>query len=253
MATSVKKIAGVLQTSIRRIVNASNPTELLYSSILPSANLRAYYRLRHGNLLVDSSGNSFTLTSNSGVVDYLSGLVVDCGGDFGGVAAGKVLSIANNLGITNGAITLSVWYQGATVTQAGDHPAILSVGDDSTDVMYQIGINTVGLYGTRLKQTLSWSDVGATAFLANTWYMCSLTYDGTTLRFYINAVEKGNTATNGNGTGATATQCALGGGQGTPMGGKMNEVFIFNTALSQPQLAYLYGTGLKKIGNISNI
>lgn len=253
MATSVKKIALVTLASVKRITNAYNMSqELLYSSLFPNANLKAYYRLVNGALTTDSSGNGYTMTTNASVTDF-AGLFAKCGGDFGAVGAGRYLNIDNNLGISGGSATISLWYQGATTTRAGDHPAIAGLFDQTTNTGLQIGINTTGFYGTKLKQTLSWNDCGATAFSANTWYMLSLTYDTSTLRFYINGVEKGNVAVSGNGTGSTGTYFRLGGGQGEGMGGKMNDAFVFNTNLSVTQLAYLYNLGLKKIAGIGNV
>ncbi len=85
------------------------------------------------------------------------------------------------------------------------------------------------------------SIVGSFAQSANTWYHFTWTFDGSTLRQYVDAVEDGNRSTNLSGFSGHL----LFGVRGTlaqPFQGIADDVRIYNRALSAEEIKYLYET-----------
>jgi hypothetical protein len=82
----------------------------------------------------------------------------------------------------------------------------------------------------------------AFAFPMNTWYHLAGTFDGSAFRLYINGQE----AASGTGTlGSTADSAFKIGTSGTcdPFGGQLDEVKVYNRALSSTEIQNIYDAG----------
>ena len=91
---------------------------------------------------------------------------------------------------------------------------------------------------------------GTSALPANTWSFLTETYDGTTLRLYVNGTQVASTAHTG--TIATSTNPLQIGGDslyGQYFAGLIDEVRIYNTALTQGQIQTDEGTPIHSGGD----
>ena len=131
------------------------------------------------------------------------------------------------------AMTLEAWVNPSTVTAAWSD--VIYKGNDnyylegtSSSTFPAVG-GTFGAAGTTL--------LGTTALAANTWTHLAATYDGATLRLYINGTQVASTARTGN--LATSTNALQIGGDslyGQTFSGMIDEVRIYNVALTQAQI-----------------
>ena len=79
---------------------------------------------------------------------------------------------------------------------------------------------------------------GATTLLANTWYHLAVTFDGATIKLYVNGVLNGSTPAVGSLTWAASSPVNIGRFTGGThhVVGKLDEVAIYTTALSAAQV-----------------
>jgi hypothetical protein len=79
--------------------------------------------------------------------------------------------------------------------------------------------------------------VGTTALPLNAWSHIATTYDGATLRLFVNAVQVGSTPVTG-GAAVSANQLSIGGNTvwGEYFAGRLDEIRIYNRALAQPEI-----------------
>jgi len=244
--TGVKKLNGQVNL---------NP-ELESTSLRGDVNLRAYWKLEDLN---DETANNYDLT-NVGTVAFNAGKFSNCA-DTGASNSTKKLTAASNLGIAGGNCSINLWFNAYAATFAGDHPPLISVFSDQTGgvgVAYGLGINTTGLFAFRLKSGVAWQETAATAILASTWYMATMTYDGTNCKLYINGVYVSQVAASGNGsTGYYADQTALfchaGYTADAFTSAKIDDCSVFNDILTATEISNLYNTNIKKYMGISNV
>jgi chitodextrinase len=184
-----------------------------------------------GTVLTDLSGNG-----NNGTI---SGATWTTSGKFGsalvfnGSSAVATIADAPSLRLTN-AMTLEAWVSPSTVSSAWRD--VLYKADDN---YYLEGTTDhggvpcgAGTFGT--------ADVGAfgmTVLALNTWAHLATTYDGATLRFYVNGVQVSTLAQTGNMV-TSANPLQIGGDTlyGQHFAGTIDEVRVYNVALSAAQI-----------------
>ncbi len=123
--------------------------------------------------------------------------------------------------------------------QYGEQGYVLRAGTTATNGQLSFnfaGIDTAGAY-------TSWQEVTSTTFLnLNTWYHVAGTFDGDTLKCYINGNLAGTTPFKGTIRDSSAYDLKIGRlaytgiGQDRFFNGKIDEVRIWNRALSQSEL-----------------
>lgn len=231
-------------------------SELLNTSLFNDANLVAYYRVESGALTTDSKG-SFTLTNNNTVGEDTG----QFGGaaDFGTANTNKSLSIADNLGITGGAISITGWFKQNTDIGDGNTWYFAAQEDATNDVQYAIAYTRSGatrtLHFSRTKQGVATEegtyniDLGTSIF-----HHIVLTYDATNIRGYLDGdLVAGPTAASGNGTDITAASFAIGNQRGLATGHAFyssidaDDVAVFTDALSAGEVTTLF----KEVANKS--
>jgi hypothetical protein len=81
------------------------------------------------------------------------------------------------------------------------------------------------------------SAAGTTALPLNAWSHLTTTYDGATLRLFVNAVQVGSTAVTGS-VAVSANQLSIGGNSvwGEYFAGRLDEIRIYNRALTQSEI-----------------
>lgn len=229
-----------------------NGSEINSTRFLTDANIKAYYRMESGALTTDSSGNGYTLTNNNTVADGT--------GKYGGAADGgssntnKSLSTTNLMGFgVNDARTLSCWIKMNTEHSGADkYQYIFSSSHALEDRSYDIGyfrissVNYIYIFHNRAGG-VSDSTIKAINLGTSDWYHLALTFDGTTLKGFINGEKIGSVAvtkTNGPVNSFTDGLHIL---RGPDLGGNISalidDAVIFNRALTEGEIAVITGKG----------
>lgn len=212
-----------------------------------ASNLKAYYRMESGALTTDSSGNSVTLTNNNTVGEGTG--TFGGAADFGTANTNKYLSSTNALGIDGGAISISFWVKLNTEISANRYYFVvqraLTAGETKTSywIWYNYNAGTRQLNWGRDKNGTAEQLVTVNATLGTSnWYHMALTYDGTTLRGYLNGQSQGSVAASGSG-GVTGTSGLFIGsldGSSFFTNALIDDVSYFNRALTADEIKELY-------------
>lgn len=217
--------------------------ELTKTVLKDNANLKAYYRFTAGSLLVDSSGNNNTLTNTTAVTEGTG--KHDGGAAFDG---SHYLNIASNAGINpTGTTPFSVgcWFQTTSTSEKG----IISKGLNSgSTIQWGLHINSAETIAFYTNNNGAWGTAQTTlsktgwTIGTNTWYHIVGTYDGTTMRLYLNGVHEVSSAAPGvvNKTGDLYIGSFYN-TSGYKLSGLVDDAFLLNgTALSADQIKELY-------------
>lgn len=223
-------------------------------------NLVSYWKLDESSGNASDSVGSNTLT-NTNTVTYVAGKINN-GADFGTANTNKKLTIASALGITNGAISISMWVKLNTEIASGTW-GFAQKGNATNHVQYIIAYEYNG--GTRRfvfnrqKQNASNNLVTSNTTMGTTnYYHLVLTYDGTTLEGYVNGSSIGTLATSGDGASAGINQFDIGEGgmfAATSYASiDADEVGIWSRALTSTEVTSLYngGAGLQYPFTVAN-
>ncbi len=152
------------------------------------------------------------------------------------------------LNITGSAITLSAWVKIASTTaekkviakwsdSAGAFSYLLSVGGAGNNKLV-MAVATPG-------QTTS---VGTTSMSVGTWHHLVGTYDGTTMRVYLDGVEDDTSPATGN-INSTTAPVRIGIGSGTvpeqPLDGSIDDARIYDRVLSADEIAMIFAENVR--------
>ena len=216
-------------------------TELSTTPLFTDANLVAYWKLEN----TSDSKASYTLTNNNSV-GFASGLFNNAA-DFGTSNTNKYLSVASDLGITNGACSISAWIKLRTEISTGEYRFVWKF-DTGTDVTYglkyEYNSGTRRVLFWRVRENAEIKEVTYNTVLGTSnWHHMVLTHDGTTLSGYLDGVSVGTPITaTGDGSGvATADFTEI--GRGSTAGyasAYIDDVAIFNRALTSTEVSNLY-------------
>jgi hypothetical protein len=215
-------------------------------SIAPAgldAGLVSYWKLDEssGNA-VDSIGS---VTGTNTGVDFSAGKINN-GADFGGGT--DKISLGNNFNFSS-SFSISLWFQ---ITTTSGELRLITKGDSAGN-QYQWGIQ---MNGSGNVSPALWngsgagylSFVGSSSISLNTWYHYVLTYNSstTTLTGYLNGSSDGSdNTTNGSWLTSGSANCLLGAraDNDSPLTGRLDEVSIFNRALTATEVTELYNSG----------
>jgi len=235
-----------------------NDPALKYSSVLRAVAIReinnfalrdeaaGYYRFEADG--TDTSPNARNLTV-AGSPTFSAGIFGNCM-DLGSSNSSKKATIANNMGITGGACSMSARVKINTAPSSGQYQ----------DLLYQISAtnnNTNRIYywndGGTLKITFGRDKLGtggnevtvARTLTVGTWYTLTYAYDGTTLRAYIDGVLIGSTAASGAGSSGGSNGFAVGvnaGGSSNYASAAFDDLLIIGRGLSHREVNLIVGT-----------
>jgi len=195
---------------------------------------------RSGSLLYDRSGKR-----NHGTIDGAtwvagrrgSALSFDGVNDYVGVPDSSSLDIVNY-------VTMAAWIKPSF---AGDgYPYVASKGDD----MYTLYLNKAtkkAMFGFRRASDNAWGQViGATPLTAGTWNHIVGLYDGTDMKIYVNGVLDETASRPGETIKTDNLNFYIGTLKGTsqPFDGIIDEVRIYNRALTAAEIKRLYESEL---------
>lgn len=236
--------AGVIAASY---VDAAPATATIYRDVVLADAPLAYYRMGDvSGAITDSSGNGRTGGSASGSATYgaaslLTNESTDPSMDF----SGGYVDTPYASWMDTTALTVECWVRVDTGTQRG-----MVDRDDGSQRVFQWRINTKAEAVVFNSGGSNAGCSGATTLVNGVTYHVAFTYDGTTIRVYVNGVLDGSTAFAGPLAVKTARMAIgvlrAGGGSPVtwPMDGRIDEVAIYGTALSASRLYahYLAGT-----------
>lgn len=217
--------------------------ELASTPLFSDANLVAYYKLEDVN---DSKG-SYTLTNNNTVA--FNAAKFNNGADFGASNTNKSLSINSDLSIQGGNISVSFWVKNYSNPSTGAFTYFMT-NNDTNDVEYSIFYQyNGGTYRLNFDRYKNPDSAGTDVFYnvdlgTSLFNHIVATYDGTTMRLYLNGIEVGNTPASGTGSGTTTTKTSIGarndGLANYFSKSIIDDVAIFNRALTATEINKLY-------------
>lgn len=199
------------------------------------------------NLICDSSGlqnnGQIVGTGNTGI---LSG---GARGDFSlYIEDGRTNCVKANLKMPLYAITMSCWFKSTNTSPYGSFHILMATG-----TQYEMDVSGSGNFrsGFAINGVRTVSDYGSGNLLDGKWHMLTHSFDGTTIKRYIDGVEVNSTSKSGTLDGRVLDLYIGRFGTQTGYGitkGYVSDVRIYATALSAEQVKELYNVG----GSVDN-
>lgn len=219
--------------------------EVLSSAFINDANLKAYWRLED----VNDSKNSYNLTNNN-TVTFTTGKYSN-GANLGSSNTNKSLSVDNDLGITSGAISISLWVKLLSEITTGtwffaDHSDLSTLVQSVIGYQYNSGSQRIFL--DRTKRTVSNNRIYKDIVMGTTdFHHIVYVYDNTNLIGYYNGVQFDSLSTSGTGGGSgSIDQVNIGRGQQNDgsyaayASALIDDVAIFNRALTAAEVKSIF-------------
>lgn len=211
------------------------------------ANVQAYYKLENVNddLGVNNLTNNNTATFEA--AKYGNGV------SGGSSDADKSLTIANRLGYTGGAYAMSFWVRIITEPGSGVQYQFCSVTDDTTSnsrltIFYNNNAGTREIYSVRTK--VGTGDENGTPYAVDlgtsVLHHVVLSYDGSTVKLYLDNVERQSYSASGNGATDTTNKFSILEGftaNGDSTLGIIDDFVPLDRALTVPEIASIYAEG----------
>jgi hypothetical protein len=220
----------------------------IYNRALTANEIANIYRAKFGNYTVDSSGNNNLTVVNDGV--YTNG-VVGGGLAFSLSPNPAKASISAALDITNGSITLCAWCYPTNLQSY--NRIVLKRNGDTAPESYSLGLHN-GKVSFENSSTNGYNQYNSIPTISsNTFSHVAITYtwgNSASTTTYINGVAVSGTYDIGNGTStssdASPTYPVTIGGESNSFygfGGVLDDVRIYNRALSSDEILKLYNGG----------
>ena len=225
--------AALVSRAIDDSGNIGSPSESVIVTIEPIGGLAAAYSFDEGggSSVADTSGNV-----NHGAI---SGATWNGSGRFGaalsfdGVNDWVTVNDAASLDLTNG-MTLEAWVRPTTLS--GWRTAMMKEATGGLAYALYAHDNLPWPAGY-VHTTFDWSVSGTSAILLNTWTHLATTYDGATLRLYVNGIEVQTRAISGN-IAVSSFPLRIGGNAtwGEYFQGLIDDVRVYRRALSSAEV-----------------
>lgn len=226
-----------------------NPSGVQMTAPIPKdpgkANLRAYYPLDEieGTRVTDKSGRGYHGKLGVSGGDWEDGFVYNAY-HLDGVL--EHIALPTSLGSTLSAASLCAWVNVDTLAPSDDENSIIelrqSAEDDRIVLRFMSGTNDRIQFLLVVDPTSSLAESDA-AIAARTWYHVVGTYDGTTIRLYVNGILQSTTGSMSSAS-YVPDENAIGSAGNTTTNnnwdGKIDEVRIYDKALSPEEVLYLY-------------
>lgn len=239
--------SAVLLTVVALMATPADASE--YSDLVISYGPEAYWRLGEsfGGTAVDETGShngSYQNNISLGSAGAISG-DSNTAADFGGGNNDRVQVPAFDVSGTG--LTILAWFKPDNF--GDDRFVSKAYGTPTNNHYWMLGINGNNRLRARVKingntrQLVPY--VGTMS--AGTWYFAALTYDGSTMRVFLNGTEVGSRNWSGSVSTSGATEIGLGnqpaGAGNRAFDGVLDELAVFDKALSPAQIAALYAAG----------
>lgn len=149
-----------------------------------------------------------------------------------------------DIDFSTGGFTLSAWFKIETSSNNSDY--ILSKHDGTSSGRIYLGV--IGSAGNIEYALDDGSFQGASTtgynYRDGEWHHVAMVVDSSTLKLYVNGQDSGTSDTHDNGLTTNNANWRIGRDNSSYFGGMIDEVKIFNTALTPSQVAYEYNRGL---------
>lgn len=243
---------------VAKIYNAGRGNQYPFTDDLTTSTV-AYWKLDESSGNASDSVGSNTLT-NTNTATYVAGKINN------GVnlvrASSQYLTVANDISIQGGAVSISCWINATSIPSTNDgqspgasnnHTAI-SIGDAGTNTKVSIVLNRNSnlnyVLFSRMKENVDVQNLAyQTTLSTSTWYHLVMTYDGATITGYVNGSSVGTASASGSGSSGTTDYFNIGSGQNnTPafsafFDGKIDEVGVWSRAITSGEVTQLYNSG----------
>jgi hypothetical protein len=160
-------------------------------------------------------------------------------------SSGQYANVTTPVGLPvgNAARTIELWFKTATTLSASPNAALVQYGAPAMEQTF--GLVTTATAPGKLYFNGGGDDLaGTTTLQPNTWYHAAVTYDGTTVKLYLNGVLESSKATSALNTTLDANGLTIGLRPATSVwNGQIDEVDIYNRALSQAEIQAIYYAG----------
>ncbi|MFL6531445.1 MAG: LamG-like jellyroll fold domain-containing protein, partial [Chthoniobacterales bacterium] len=159
--------------------------------------------------------------------------------------SGQYVNVATPVGLPvgNAARTVEMWFITATTLTTSPNAALIQYGTATTEKSFGLvftATNPGKLYFNGSGDDLA----GTTTVLPGQWYHAAVTYDGAAVRLYLNGQLEGTKPTPSLNTALDANGLTIGLRPATSVfNGKIDEVQIFNRALTQAEIQATYYAG----------
>jgi len=162
-------------------------------------------------------------------------------------------SLGNGLDIP-GPFTVSAWTK---TLKLGVHQTIVSKHNNGSDANYLIWIDDLGYFQVYAAPGGISTDLRADSLpvQVNTWYHVVEVWDGSLLRLYVNGIEPKAAVSGSGAVVVTTKQVAIGRSSvagNNPHTGLIDDVRIYNRALSAAEVKALYQSGAAAINSSQN-
>lgn len=226
--------------------------QLLDTTLFADANLIAYYKLED---TADSKG-AYTLTNNGTVA--FNAAKFENGADLGTANTTKYLSVMNDMGITNGAVSISFWGKITAEPATNTIKNLFERGDSGTDVRHRISYEdqsgVKALVFNRQRENVANDQFTYNVTLGTSiFHHFVITYDGTTVHGFLDGADIGNVASSGNGgSGVFSDYLIIGARMATQTDNTVSlyasaiidDFAVFNRQLTAAEILDLYLGGL---------
>jgi hypothetical protein len=192
-----------------------------------------------GMIALDLSGNANDGTLANGPVwtnGKVRGALVFNGSN-------SYVNVLDTISLQAAQVTLSAWMNSLNTNPSGGAQQSIIAKDDGVQRAFNLKIA-----GGKIQLAMSYSTTakavsGTTALLSNTWYFVAGTYDGATLKVYVNGVLEASLAASLPAGWDNAQPLAIGGrSNNSPavgFNGTVDEVRMYSRALSQAEIQAL--------------
>ena len=211
-----------------------------------TSNLVAHWQLDEtsGTSAADSSGNGHTGTF-SGSPTWSTTGIHDGSLDFE-TSDGNDRVDTGNFDVTGTALTLAAWIRQETPLYDG-RIIIKSDGEGTSNQSWGLAIDEFGELDLRINAGGTWQRLQAPAVISpNTWYHVAGTYDGTTMRLYLNGqlIASSTHSPGGAIVGNSAHTVSLGDSVtgARPFDGLIDDARVYSRTLSATDILELAGT-----------
>lgn len=182
-----------------------------------------------GTTTADASGNGITATLTNGPTwtasgRYGAGLIFDGGNDSVQVPASTALDLTT-------AFTLEGWVNPTSSTSG-----VLLHRPEASGLGTTYSLQASGSVFARAKTTAATVTVYGPAIPTGQWTHVASTWDGATLRLYIDGALSASAALNGTLVSSTGQPLSIGGLSGHMFNGRLDEIRVYSRALSASEL-----------------
>jgi len=220
--------------------NVQVDTTTLFTGLLASWKLDE----NAGTSVADATGNGYTGTFNGTGTLWATGKI-NSGGNFVR-ANSNFVNVPNFsdpiVGVTT--LSLNIWFNVNSITTTGGHGSTGLRNGDANDNFYILQLSDSSNVEFRFRNSAGTATTLQVdgLLVVGTFVMLTLTYDGTTLRAYVNGVEQASGAASGS-FGNSSKAFRIGDDTtGNFTGGVIDEVGFWTKALSAAEVTTLYNS-----------